>query len=332
MQDRRRSSAITGADELKSLVGEHLGYSDYMEITQDRANKFADATGDHQWIHVDVERAKAGLFGGPIAHGYLTLSLGPVLYPTIVRIEGFSMGVNYGANKVRFLRRSRWIQPAPRREAARRRGHHRWRADDDGVHLRVRGCRQAVLRRRDHLPQLRLAARSPCVPEPRPGPASSHRLRAGLRYPQPHAQTPQPLDPNNNRLCTRLRYPQPGINAPAPLDPNNDRLRTWLRHAQPNANASMEAGLGSAELGDDVPRDELEGLRVGVVSVPGDEAGAPERHVTADLLGHLVRRADEIAGPPGVERLVAQAAGTGGDDLGLRRERTPRATVLRISS
>ncbi len=93
---------ITGADELKSLIGEHLGYSDYMEITQDRVNKFADATGDHQWIHVDVERAKAGPFGGPIAHGYLTLSLGPVLYPTIVRIEGFSMGVNYGANKVRF--------------------------------------------------------------------------------------------------------------------------------------------------------------------------------------------------------------------------------------
>ena len=93
---------ITGADELKRLVGEHLGYSDYMEITQDRVNKFADATGDHQWIHVDVERAKAGPFGGPIAHGYLTLSLGPVLYPTIVRIEGFSMGVNYGANKVRF--------------------------------------------------------------------------------------------------------------------------------------------------------------------------------------------------------------------------------------
>ena len=93
---------ITGAGELKSLVGEHLGYSDYMEITQDRVNKFADATGDHQWIHVDVERAKAGPFGGPIAHGYLTLSLGPVLYPTVVRIEGFSMGVNYGANKVRF--------------------------------------------------------------------------------------------------------------------------------------------------------------------------------------------------------------------------------------
>ena len=93
---------ITGTDELKILVGEHLGYSDYMDITQDRVNKFADATGDHQWIHVDVERAKAGPFGGPIAHGYLTLSLGPVLYPTIVRIEGFSMGVNYGANKVRF--------------------------------------------------------------------------------------------------------------------------------------------------------------------------------------------------------------------------------------
>jgi acyl dehydratase len=93
---------INGAEELKALVGEHLGYSDYLEITQDRVNLFADATGDHQWIHVDVERAKAGPFGGPIAHGYLTLSLGPVLYPQVVHITGFSMGVNYGANKVRF--------------------------------------------------------------------------------------------------------------------------------------------------------------------------------------------------------------------------------------
>jgi acyl dehydratase len=93
---------INGIEGLKSAVGEHLGYSDYMEITQERVNQFADATGDHQWIHVDVERAKSGPFGGPIAHGYLTLSLGPALYPTVVRIEGFSMGVNYGANKVRF--------------------------------------------------------------------------------------------------------------------------------------------------------------------------------------------------------------------------------------
>ena len=93
---------INGADELKGLVGEHLGYSEYMEITQERVNQFANATGDHQWIHIDVERAKAGPFGGPIAHGYLTLSLGPVLYPKVVRIDGFSMGVNYGANKVRF--------------------------------------------------------------------------------------------------------------------------------------------------------------------------------------------------------------------------------------
>jgi acyl dehydratase len=93
---------LSGADELKAAVGQHLGYSEYIDITQDRVNQFADATGDHQWIHVDVERAKSGPFGGPIAHGYLTLSLGPMLYPTVVRVEGFSMGVNYGANKVRF--------------------------------------------------------------------------------------------------------------------------------------------------------------------------------------------------------------------------------------
>jgi acyl dehydratase len=93
---------INGTDELKALVGEHLGYSPYLEITQERVNQFAEATGDFQWIHVDVERATAGPFGGPIAHGYLTLSLGPMLYPQIVQIEGFSMGVNYGANKIRF--------------------------------------------------------------------------------------------------------------------------------------------------------------------------------------------------------------------------------------
>ena len=71
---------IEGIDGLKALVGEHLGYSPYVEITQEQVNTFAEATGDHQWIHVDVEKAKAGPFGGPIAHGYLTLSLG-VTFP-----------------------------------------------------------------------------------------------------------------------------------------------------------------------------------------------------------------------------------------------------------
>src|SRR5688572_32486691 len=92
---------INGLEELTTLVGEHLGYSDYVEITQEQVNAFADATGDHQWIHVDVERAKAGPFGGPIAHGYLTLSLGPMLGPQIYTVSGFSMGVNYGADKIR---------------------------------------------------------------------------------------------------------------------------------------------------------------------------------------------------------------------------------------
>jgi acyl dehydratase len=90
-------------DELKKKVGEHLGYSDWLEITQERVNQFADATGDHQWIHVDVERAKKeSPFGGPIAHGYLTLSLLPLTLGKIVRVEGFKMGVNYGLNKLRF--------------------------------------------------------------------------------------------------------------------------------------------------------------------------------------------------------------------------------------
>ncbi len=94
---------INGADELKGLIGEHLGYSPYVSISQEQVNQFADATGYHQWIHIDVERATAGPFGAPIAHGYLTLSLGPALYPQVVAIGGFSMGVNYGTNKVRFM-------------------------------------------------------------------------------------------------------------------------------------------------------------------------------------------------------------------------------------
>src|SRR6478752_8608264 len=93
---------VNGIDELKGLVGQDLGHSEWLEITQEQVNQFADATGDHQWIHVDVEKAKAGPFGAPIAHGYLTLSLGPALSPQVYRIDGFSMGVNYGADKIRF--------------------------------------------------------------------------------------------------------------------------------------------------------------------------------------------------------------------------------------
>jgi acyl dehydratase len=96
------ATIIDGIDGLKAKVGEHLGTSEPMEITQDQVNLFADATGDHQWIHVDVEKAKAGPFGGPIAHGYLTLSLIPVAMPQIMQVTGIAMGVNYGANKVRF--------------------------------------------------------------------------------------------------------------------------------------------------------------------------------------------------------------------------------------
>ena len=97
------TSTTTTIAELPGLKGTELGTSDWIEVTQDRVNTFADATGDHQWIHVDVERAKAeSPFGGPIAHGYLTMSLGPTLAPQIMRVDGIKMGVNYGAEKVRF--------------------------------------------------------------------------------------------------------------------------------------------------------------------------------------------------------------------------------------
>ena len=96
------TTIVQGVEGLKEKVGEHLGYSEWHEVTQEQVNQFADATGDHQWIHIDPERAKAGPFGGPIAHGYLTLSLAPMLMTEVVRTEGVSMGVNYGLNKLRF--------------------------------------------------------------------------------------------------------------------------------------------------------------------------------------------------------------------------------------
>ncbi|KUH36031.1 MULTISPECIES: MaoC family dehydratase [Streptomyces] len=93
---------FTSADELRAAAGEQLGHSDWLEVDQKRIDLFADATEDHQWIHVDRERAAAGPFGTTIAHGYLTLSLLPVLVPQVMRVEGVRMGVNYGTNKVRF--------------------------------------------------------------------------------------------------------------------------------------------------------------------------------------------------------------------------------------
>lgn len=88
--------------ELSALAGQEVAVSDWVTITQEQVNLFAQATGDHQWIHVDVERAKAGPFGAPIAHGFLTLSLIPKFFESAIAIVETGMGVNYGLNKVRF--------------------------------------------------------------------------------------------------------------------------------------------------------------------------------------------------------------------------------------
>ena len=96
-------TTTTTMAEVSGLVGRELGTSEWFEVTQDRVDTFADATGDHQWIHVDVERAKAeSPFGGPIAHGYLTLSLLVPLFAQVLAVTDTAMGVNYGLNKVRF--------------------------------------------------------------------------------------------------------------------------------------------------------------------------------------------------------------------------------------
>ena len=95
---------ITSIDDAQSLVGEELGVGDWMEIDQQRVNDFAEVTGDHQWIHVDVERARAeSPYGAPIAHGFLTLSLIPALSKDNFRVQGAKLVINYGLNKVRFL-------------------------------------------------------------------------------------------------------------------------------------------------------------------------------------------------------------------------------------
>ncbi|WP_406005785.1 MaoC family dehydratase [Streptomyces sp. NBC_00637] len=96
------SITVNGLDELKKLAGSDLGTSEWIEVTQERVDTFADATGDHQWIHVDPERAATGPFGAPIAHGYLTLSLFIPLFTELLDVQGVTTKVNYGLNKVRF--------------------------------------------------------------------------------------------------------------------------------------------------------------------------------------------------------------------------------------
>ena len=93
---------VASVAELTALTGKHLGYSEWREVTQDQINTFADATDDHQWIHIDAERAAAGPFGATVAHGFLTLSLLVAMWSEILHFEGVRLGINYGLNKVRF--------------------------------------------------------------------------------------------------------------------------------------------------------------------------------------------------------------------------------------
>ena len=140
---------ITGIDELKAKVGEELGVSDWHEVTQEEIDAFADATGDHQWIHVDPERAAQTPFGSTIAHGLYTLGLGPRFTYEVYDVEGFAFGVNYGYDRVRFPAPlpvdSRVRMRATLDERRRRPGR---RPDEGHADLRARGRREAGLRRR----------------------------------------------------------------------------------------------------------------------------------------------------------------------------------------
>ncbi len=102
LASRSVTAVFAAPEDLLGAVGRHLGHSDWMTVEQDRIDLFAEATGDRQWIHVDPAAAAAGPFGKTIAHGYLTLALTNLFLPQIVRVEAISMGVNYGANRVRF--------------------------------------------------------------------------------------------------------------------------------------------------------------------------------------------------------------------------------------
>ncbi|MCM3807242.1 MaoC family dehydratase [Streptomyces sp. DR7-3] len=128
------SITVNGLDELKKLAGGDLGTSEWIEVTQDRVDTFADATDDHQWIHTDPERAAQGPFGAPIAHGYLTLSLFIPLFSQLLEVRGVTTKVNYGLDKVRF--------PAPVKAGSRIRLVARLTAVEDvpgGVQIIVDG-------------------------------------------------------------------------------------------------------------------------------------------------------------------------------------------------
>lgn len=132
------SITVNGLDELKKLAYSDLGTSEWIEVTQDRIDTFADATGDHQWIHTDPERAAQGPFGAPIAHGYLTLSLFVPLFTQLLEVRGVTTKVNYGLNKVRF--------PAPVRVGSRLRLAARLSSVEDvpgGVQIAVDGTIEA---------------------------------------------------------------------------------------------------------------------------------------------------------------------------------------------
>lgn len=122
------------ADSLLNAIGLSLGATDWLEVDQDRIDQFAEATGDHQWIHVDPERAKGGPFGATVAHGYLTLSLSNYFLPQLMRVENLQMGVNYGCDRVRF--------PAPVKVGSRIRGA----GEITRVEALPNGALQAVVR------------------------------------------------------------------------------------------------------------------------------------------------------------------------------------------
>ena len=280
-----------GLDELEKAVGTHLGYSDWQTITQEQVNLFADATGDHQWIHVDPEKAAQGPFGTTIAHGYLTLSLVPSLVWQIYTVEGLRMGVNYGSNKVRF--------PAPVPVGSRVRG---------GAELLESCAGRRARRPRCGSPSSSRAATS-LPASPRPSRSWSTDARAAHRRRRPARPGPDPV-----RDVLRVRPAGCGDRSAACGGDRRRQVQPHLRGHRRRAPVDRAPAAARSRAGDRARH----GPRV-----PGDDGAPADRRPGA-------RDVRPVRGPRRARRPVLRDGAGGGDAVPARLPaRAPRGRAHR---
>ncbi|CAM5640434.1 hypothetical protein SGRIM128S_02156 [Streptomyces griseomycini] len=294
---------FTSADDLKAAVGEQLGHTDWLDIDQKRIDLFADATGDHQSIHVDPEQAAAGPLGTTIAHGYLTLSLLP-LGPQLISVEGVKMGINYGTNKVRF--------PAPvplgsrlRATATitRRRRRLRRRPGDRRLHRGARGRRQARLRRRVRRPLLLLDPGGPSILWPR-------RAPAGFLSPGPH----HPQHEVGVQRADLVRRPRPvGVEPTGHVDAERENRHGRALHVHyvelPGRHALLDDRRAPPSDSRRSATISVTGVRTERVQFVLDDprGGAPPACQRTKDLTAPARRSRAVPSPPAAARRISRA-------------------------